>query len=569
MKKLFPIMTTLFLLLLMASAQGDTRENPVDTITRTELKDHVFFLASDVLGGRVIYEDGYRLAAQYCAAYFQQAGLMPGKKAEGGGTYLHEVPFVKKSVRPTGPLHVRNGSSTRAFDATQETRYLLQEDVSVFSSEGPLVFAGFGISAPEHGWDDFDGLEIDGKIVVVMPGAPERNGQPVLPPAIHDRLESTNPINRWLRKYQSLEKLDIEPAAILIVSDEIIDTRWETIGGSYQGFKVFLSSDANRPENKHNVMLISRDIAEALFKKQVYNPIASEDVDLNEYRTFELEDVNIDLEITCELDEFISWNVIGMVQGSDPILTDELIVIGGHLDHVPPLGGQVCNGADDNASGCAGVLEVAEAVAVSSPKRSVIFCLWTGEEPLRGDSCMGSKYFIDNPPVPIEHIKVYVNLDMIGRTRPENKGDRAHIVGSKEDIIPAVRALVKPLNEKKVRWPLVYEEILSSDHRNFLDVDIPAFMFSSGHHEDLHTPDDDPEKIDYEKMEQLSRLVYWITIEMADSERILKTLDRPSSSNQETIFRNSHITDTIPSSMRGHMPMLLGVISHSITIQSR
>lgn len=522
MKKVFPIIATLFLLLLVASAQEDTRINPADTITRTELKDHVFFLASDEMGGRVIYEDGYNVAAKYCAAYFQQAGLMPINKADGREMYLHEVPFVKKTIKLTSPLIIRNGSSTYTFDAIKETRYLMQEDVSVFSKEIPIVFAGYGIRAPEHGWDDFDRLEIDGKTVVVLAGAPKQNGHPVLPSAIHKQLDSTNPITRWLRKYQLLEKLDIGPAAILIVSDEIIDTRWENIGGNYQGFKVFLSRDANMPENEHNVMLISRDIAEVLFKEQVYNPIATEDVNLNEYRTFELKDVEIDLEVSYELEEFLSWNVIGLVQGSDPVLKDEYVIIGGHLDHVPPVRGQIYNGADDNASGCAGVLEVGEAVAMSPQKRSVIFCLWTGEEPLRGDSCMGSKFFINNPPIPLEKIKAYINLDMIGHTRPENKEDRAHIIGSRKDMIPMVMTLVEPINEKKVNWPIVYEEILSSDHMNFLDANIPAFMFFSGHHKDAHTPNDDPEKIDYEKMEKLSRLVYWITIELADSMKIPK-----------------------------------------------
>jgi hypothetical protein len=502
MNRLVPALTTLFLLLLAASAQEDARLNPVDMITRIELKDHVYFLASDEMGGRVIYKDDYKVAAQYCASQFQQAGLKPVKKTEGDETYLHEVPFVKKIIRSASPLTIRNGLSTYTFDATVETRYILQGDVSVFSKETPVVFAGYGISAPEHEWNDFDGLEIDGKIVVVLAGAPKQNGQPVLPADIHEKLDSTNSIIRWLRKYQLLEKLDSEPAAIVIISDKIINKRWESIGGKYQGFKVYL--------------------AKVFFKEQIYNPIASEDVNLNEYQTFELKDVGMSLEVGYELDKFPSWNVIGMVQGSDPVLKDEFIIIGGHLDHDPPIRGRIMNGADDNASGCAGVLEVAEAIAMSLPKRSVIFCLWTGEEPLRGDSCMGSKFFVHNPPIPTEKIKAYINLDMIGHTRPKNEHDRAHIIGSTKEMMPAVEALVKPINEQKVNWPIVYEEIFSRDHRSFLDVDIPAFMFFSGHHRDVHTPNDDPEKIDYEKMEKLSQLVYWITIELANNTKILK-----------------------------------------------
>lgn len=196
MKRIIHATATLFLLLLTASAQEDVRLNPADTITHTELKDHVYFLASDEMGGRVIYTDDYKVAAQYCASQFRQARLKPIKKTDEDAPYLHEVPLVKKTLRAASVLTIRNGPSTHTFDATVETRYLMQADVSVFSMETPVVFAGYGISAPEHGWNDFDGLEIDGKIIVVVAGAPKQKGQPVLPADIHKKLDSTNPIIR-------------------------------------------------------------------------------------------------------------------------------------------------------------------------------------------------------------------------------------------------------------------------------------------------------------------------------------------------------------------------------------
>lgn len=496
--------------------------NQAETITIAELKDHVFFLASEEMGGRVIYTDAYKVAAKYCASQYRRAGLTPINKTGDCETYFFEVPFVKKTPRAESPMIITNGSSTYAFDATAETRYLFVKDVSVFREETPVVFAGYGISAPEHGWDDFEGLDLDGKIIVVLAGVPIRDGQPVLPSSIHKLFDSSNPVLRYYQKYLSVAKHSSEPAAIVIVSDDIINKRWDGLGGKYEGFKVFLAEDANEPEGEHNVMLISREIAKALFEDQAYNPLASTDVDLDEYRTYELDNVVINLEVGFELEEFPSWNVIGIVSGNDPVMKDEYILVGGHLDHVPPSRGQVMNGADDNASGCAGVLEVAEAMAISQPKRSVVFCLWTGEEPLRGDNCMGSKFFLENSPLPVEKMKAYINLDMIGRTQPDNEHNRAHIIGSTEEMLPAVDALVRPINEQKVKWPIVYEVMAASDHMSFLAAGIPAFVFFSGDHGDSHTPRDDPERIDYEKMEKLSRLAFWISLELANGKKTLE-----------------------------------------------
>ena len=130
---------------------------------------------------------------------------------------------------------------------------------------------------------------------------------------------------------------------------------------------------------------------------------------------------------------------------------------------------------------------------------------------------MGSRFFLDNPPVSVESIKAYINRDMIGRPCPEYEHNRAHIIGSSEAMMPAVKDMVDPVNKKKINWPIVYERVSGSDHTNFLDYGIPAFTFFSGHHSDVHKPSDDPEKIDYEKMEKLSQLVYWITLELANN----------------------------------------------------
>jgi len=188
MKKPLPCLPTVLILFSTVFAHEEAGSNPAKSITRTELKDHVYFLASDEMAGRAITTDEFRTAALYCATQFQQAGLKPIKGDGDNTSFLQEVPFVKKTLGAAGMLMVENETTLHRFDATAETRYLMQADTRVFSQARPIVFAGYGICAPEHGWNDFDGLEIDGKIVVILAGAPRHGAPGILPADMFEKL---------------------------------------------------------------------------------------------------------------------------------------------------------------------------------------------------------------------------------------------------------------------------------------------------------------------------------------------------------------------------------------------
>ncbi|MBP86082.1 MAG: hypothetical protein CMJ64_05090 [Planctomycetaceae bacterium] len=212
-------------------------------------------------------------------------------------------------------------------------------------------------------------------------------------------------------------------------------------------------------------------------------------------------------------------NVMGLLEGSDPELKKEVIVLGAHYDHVGygsrrnsygPFG-YVHNGADDNASGTAGLLETAEAFLQmpSQPRRSVMFAFWDGEE----KGLLGSKHFVANPTVPLKNIVFMINLDMIGRLRNQ----QLQVYGSR--TTPGLRRFVSEINyESDLRLNFNWELKANSDHHSFIAKGVPALMFHTGLHDDYHRPSDDSHKVNSQGMEQASRFLFGVAYQLADRE---------------------------------------------------
>ncbi len=214
-------------------------------------------------------------------------------------------------------------------------------------------------------------------------------------------------------------------------------------------------------------------------------------------------------------------NVVGLLPGTDRVLKDEYIVVTAHLDHVGVRDGVVFNGADDNASGSAAVIEAAEAAGMVPGKRSIIFVLLTAEE--RG--FLGSRYFVDNPPVPIEQIVLNINLDMVGRNSPEFP--KALLALGSENGRPQLLRLIRNVNREvraNLDWRLnegedPHSHVQRSDQLVFIQKGIPAILITRGFMgPDYHQPSDDPETINYGKVLQASRLAFGLAVEAANGE---------------------------------------------------
>lgn len=507
---------------LLAPAVSDAQDQsatPLESITEAEMRDHIYFLASDYLAGRVATSPEYDIAAHYAAAEFASAGLKPLQSENGSMEgYFQEVPYKKVVLdqNATWILHLKDGD--REF--LHNTDYKVLE--GRYMPEGPLevVFIGYGIHEPDYGWDDFEDIDVEGKLVVLMLGAPVKKGEPVLPDSIHQQY-----ISMMGLQAKAMPLIRQRPAAIVLVPDEttrvmlnfnVIPSQLKTESYQYQG-----KSEDGHEFRIPMIYMVDDQLMEAIFEGQKTGPVQVEEKGLGKYRVFQLKDVTIETRFpVLETTDLTLKNVVGVVPGTDPELSKEYIVVGAHLDHVAHPTGQVANGADDNASGSAGVLEIAEAVAMDPPKRSVVFINYTAEEM----GLQGSHYFVNSGPLEREVMKFNVNLDMIGRTTKENRETGSHYVLANSRYEEKLIPFLEGINDTTLHLPLIYDFQNqyngSSDHASFSDVGIPSFFFFSGSHEDLHSPGDDPEKIEYDKATKISRLAYLITMKLANMEEV-------------------------------------------------
>jgi hypothetical protein len=517
------IISTVFggvVLLFSQSIYGQEMESsPLKSITEAEMRDHIFFLASDFLGGRIGPSAEYEIAAQYVASQFASAGLEQVSSDQGNMEgYFHGVPFTRETFDKDIKWILNSKTGKKEFLHNEDYKILEGK----FMAEEPLevVFAGYGIHEPDHGWNDFEKIDIQGKVVIVLAGAPVKNGKAVLPDSIHQHYNSMMGLQRKL-----LPLLEKEPASILLVLNKQMSAmipfamfpsnfsevlyRYQRPEDGPQGFKIPM------------IYLAKDEVLRSIFEGQKYDPVNIEEDGIKKYKCYQLEDVSIENEYTLlESDEVSLKNVVGMVKGTDPDLADQFITVGAHLDHVASGGAAVANGADDNASGSSGVMEIAEAVAMDPPRRSVVFIAYAAEEM----GLNGSHYFVNAGPLPISDIKFNLNLDMIGRTTAENMDTRSHYVVAHREYLSELEPFITEINESTINYPLIFDYSFknagSSDHASYSNAGIPAFFFFSGDHKDLHTPGDDAEKIEYDKAVKISRLAYLITMKLANMDEV-------------------------------------------------
>ncbi len=236
-----------------------------------------------------------------------------------------------------------------------------------------------------------------------------------------------------------------------------------------------------------------------------------------------MEKVHVSLDLKRNVESaFSSPNVVALLPGTDSVLKNEYIVVTAHLDHVGIRSGELYNGADDNASGSAAVLEAAEAAAMAPSKRSIIFVLFTSEE----GGLLGSGYFVDNPPVPIEQIVLNINLDMVGRNSPPFPESLLALASENER--PRLLELITSVNDSRVGANLdlrlnegedPQNHVSRSDQLAFIQRDIPAILLTRGFMgPDYHRSSDDPETINYEKVLQAARLAFALAVEAGNRE---------------------------------------------------
>jgi Peptidase family M28 len=375
-------------------------------ITAEGLRAHMAFLADDLLEGRGTGTRGYQLAANYVRAQFEEMGLKP---AGGGGSYFQNVHFRKiELLRDKSSFTMKHDGSTRTL--TIEKDYVMGGDPlsADTTAEGQVVFVGFGVSAPEFNYDDYAGVDVRGKVVAALYGAP-----PKMPSAPGAHFSSSEQKLRMAAEHGAIGYISIwagKTEQRTPFSEYVRFTR----GPALRWLDEKGVPDGAEP-NIRGTARISSSTAALQFEGSPKSwKDALRDAENSQPQAFPLT-ASVTMHIVSRYSEAESPNVAAILPGSDPQLKNEYVSFTAHLDHLgigdPVKGDSIYNGAADNASGTAALLEMARAFSElrPAPRRSLLFIAVTGEE----EGLLGSDYYAQNPTVPIKQIVANINMDEV------------------------------------------------------------------------------------------------------------------------------------------------------------
>lgn len=500
-------------------------------IRSADLKADLYFLASDSLQGRLSLQPGDDAAIQWVVSEFAKAGLEP---TGANASYLQAVPLIEfRADQHANFVRLKRADKIREWHAPDVIGGF-HDDLEI---SAPLVFAGYGITAPGIGYDDYRSIDARGKIVVVFEHEPQENDP-------HSRFNGTGNTRYATNRVKALNAQAHGALALLVTAEPNRKhpsnlERVNRIGGSLSRTmpipaQVIVNDDVQIP-----VSTVSDSVAAELLASASATPQSlqsSIDQDLSNHSVALLDSI-----ITLHYQNKsrvsgVTYNVAGLLRGHDPSLNAETIIISGHHDHdgaSPGPGGstEIWHGADDNGSGTVGVVELARAFAANPtrPKRSILFVVFAAEE--RG--LLGSYYMAAHPLRPLATTRAMINFDMIGRDEakseqtdglieiPANTTNRLNLIGAayspdfKNTVVAANRAIGLDLDDR-----FDHENALNtffrSDQFPFVLHDIPAFWFFTGFHPDYHHTSDTADKIDYRKMLKILQLSYLSGWDFAD-----------------------------------------------------
>jgi hypothetical protein len=423
-------------------------------------------------------------------------------------------------------------------DAT--VNYKLKDDFVPYElsgnrpAEGELVFAGYGITAPEYNYDDYKELDVKGKIVVVLRQEP---GQTDSAQKSFSGIKLT--IHAGLKEKQKLAQ-DHGAIGLMVISGPLQYVSQRPKGYAWPSLSKILPKDAlpmyycGRPDEFIPMIHVGESVVNELFGsvdslKRIQQRIEKS----MQPHSFLFSRKVFALNVSLIAKPLGGRNVIAWMEGADPELKEEAIIIGGHYDHIGYQkehmadSDYIYNGADDNASGTSGVLAVARAFAsmVETPKRSVIFMAFAGEE----KGLLGSASYVRQPLWPLDKTVAMLNLDMIGRNFP----DSLEIIGGRQN--PGLLKVVRKQN-KEIGFTLAVSKSKrmdgGSDHATFFEKDIPVIFFFTGLHEDYHQVTDNPDRIDADKAARVARLAFLTAWTVANEHKYYKIIKQADEKEQ-------------------------------------
>lgn len=499
------------------SSLDERKVAPADTITTAELRDHMYYLASEELRGRETGTPDYMIAANYCSAEFREAGLVPALKDEQGhDTFLQKVPLARTAFGENNRLVFTSESKTTDLTFSHDYFLLPSPHAKSVKLETELLFLGYGISEPENGWDDYQGVDVSGKAVIFALGAPQKDGKPVLPDKLNESYSSS------FRSISLKIRTAADKGAVLavIIPDSQLAENWDRFMPYLSRPRMTSVPDKEQEVNEIPEIVVNVNTLKTVFGEGTLDPSNRKAIGKIK-NGYELS-TDIDIQRTS----ITSFNVVAKVPGTDPALKDEVVTIGAHLDHVGVQNGEVYPGADDNASGVVSALEVGEALAMSPLRRTVMIVLYTGEE----KGLLGSGYFVQHSPVPLDKIIANINMDMVGRYDVNSKDANILFAVGSDMICKRFKAIIEQVDGDTLKLPLEYSDphdyFPRSDQVQFHRAGIPAVFITIDDHIDYHKPTDTADKICYDNMRKIAQLVYYLTQELANMDEQLCANER-------------------------------------------
>ena len=561
-----------------------------ESITPKDVLAMLNYVASDWMEGRDTGSRGFAMAADYVVSLFRMWGIKPGgdrpraeiniARAMAGQdrrqaitmerSYFQEFTLKEVSnVKTTLKVELASGGSTKArtFQSGIDFASTLssQEEIS-----GPVVFVGYGIKEPSIGWDELKGLNLKDKVVLVLSEAPGKddpkspfNQKKELKEKYFPQGGNIQMMMAMRGRGRGFNKLDEiykqQPAAVLVVQNS----------GKDSDIYNMLTAMQNRQPNDERPIIkrqqgrmtipgardsmmqmmglsnvptlnITREMANLILSNTGKTIDELKQTIESTYKpaSRDLPGARVNISSTADVRLVRTMNIIGYIEGSDPKLKDEYFIVGAHFDHVGKWEDYIFNGSDDNASGSVGVMAIARAIALNpiKPKRSIVFCLWTGEE----KGLLGSRYYVQNPTFPMEKTIGYLNYDMISRPFDEQtiaRYSRMLGVQGVEDLVKQIRpAYFVTVNATKdsgfyelqtemnkyvgldlfIREPELGEGGGGSDHSSFAAVKKPYVYYMTAMHPDYHQTGDSPDKASGELFSRVIKLGYLTVFAYAD-----------------------------------------------------
>jgi Zn-dependent M28 family amino/carboxypeptidase len=512
------------LLFMVAPSVLAAGQRPVDLIQTNNIKAEMFFLSGDEMAGRKAASHEAHIAANYIASEFLRFGLKPMGE---DGTYFQNFDLVTAwPDKQNLALVARQNAVEKIYQLDHDFDISdLLESNNPATATGPLVFLGYGVNAPEYQYNDFSGIDLRGKIALVLTHEPQEFDP-------NSKFKGKwNTIHAYdVYKYEQIRKAGA--AGLLIVRessphrppdkpsaphDWSMPSPVVALAGSMWDLPIFGITEATA-----NELLAHSGKTIATLQKAIDGSFKPQ--------SFLIPGVEITMKKALKERQVVhAGNVIALLEGSDRKLKDEYVVISAHYDHVGVVQGRIYRGADDNASGTIGLLESARAYTEGKvrPRRSILFVAFDAEEA----GLLGAAYFAENPVLPLSKAAADLNMDMIGRDEdtptwklvPGQTSNSVNLVGTLYN--PDLRRIIER-NNQSIGLQLDFKTDTNDpeewfdrgDQIIFATKSVPMVLFNTGEHPDYHTENDTWDKINYPKMEKIIRLMFLSSLEVANSD---------------------------------------------------